>query len=147
MPTETIPLPDENILFVRCFGQIEPHDIIGWHVDDRISPDTDNRLVILVDLSEVSGTDMTFEHVNATHGKLARHYKTRGLLLHLVLYAPEDLAFGMTRIMQSLAAMTDHVKVDVFRDANELPSFLPDTKRAFTCIRAQAQRQLSAATT
>lgn len=147
MPTQSTPLTDENILFVRCFGQIEPRDIIGWQVDDRISPNSDNTLVILVDLSGVTGTDMTFDHVNATHGKLARHYQNRGSVLHLVLYAPEDLAFGMTRIMQSLTAMTDHVKVDVFRDPNELSNYLPDAKPGFAGIRQQAIQQLSASAT
>lgn len=138
MPTETIPLPEQNILFVRCFGQVEPPDIIDWRVDNRIFADQDNRLTIVVDLSGVTGTDMTFEHMNATHGKLSRHYQARDEQLHLLLFAPEDLVFGMTRIMQSLSAMTDYVKVDVFRKQQELAELMPDLPYEFHTIRRMA---------
>ncbi|GAA6207778.1 hypothetical protein NBRC116601_10710 [Cognatishimia sp. WU-CL00825] len=126
MPSLIYPLTQENILFARCFGHIAPADVINWNVEKQISAKGDSTLTALVDLSEVTSTDMTFDHMNVVYGKLARYYEARGLILHLVFYAPKDLAFGMTRILQSLSGMTDFVNVDIFRNPKNLPSYFPE---------------------
>lgn len=138
MPTATSVIPDANVLYARCFGHITPDDIIDWQVESQISPNADGRFVTLVDLADITGTDMTFDDINAVYGKLVRHYQPRGQKLLLVLYAPDDLAFGMTRIMQSLTGMTDHVEVQIFRDSANLARHLPDIKHSLRDIRQQS---------
>lgn len=146
MPTTTIAIPEANVLFARCFGHITPQDIIGWEVERQIATDEDGHLKTLVDLSEITGTDMTFEDINAVHGKLVRHYQPRGQKLHLVLYAPDDLAFGMTRIMQSLSGMTDHVDVQIIRDSACLKKHLPELNKSFEDLRALAGSRIASRT-
>ncbi|MGH1465727.1 MAG: hypothetical protein ACRBBQ_10250 [Cognatishimia sp.] len=126
MPSLTYPLSQENILFARCFGHIAPTDVINWNVEKKIKANGNQTLTTLVDLSEVTSTDMTFDHMHVVYGQLARYYEARELTLHLILFAPKDLAFGMTRILQSLTGMTDFVKVDIFRNPEKLPSLLPE---------------------
>lgn len=135
MPTTTCAIPGTNVLFARCFGHITPEDIIGWNVEAQVAVQEDGRLTTVVDLSEITGTDMTFEDINAVYGKLVRHYQPRQQKLHLVLYAPDDLAFGMTRILQSLTGMTDHVEVQIFRDSASLKTSLPAIKQSLEELR------------
>ncbi|SHG38351.1 hypothetical protein [Cognatishimia maritima] len=138
MPSATYPLPDQNILFVHCSGFMEPKDVIGWQVEDQIGVSGALGFVTLVDLSDVTGTDMTFDDLNAVYGQLVRHYQPRKQRLTLLLYAPDDLTFGMTRIMQSLSGMTDHVTVQVFRKAERIGDHLPDLTLGFFDLRAKA---------
>lgn len=138
MPTATCAIPEANVLYARCYGHIAPDDIIGWKVDSHISPGADGRLITVVDLADITGTDMTFNDINAVYGKLVRHYQPRNQKLLLVLYAPDDLAFGMTRIMQSLTGMTDHVEVQIFRESANLASHLPDLKHSLAELRRKA---------
>lgn len=138
MPTATCAIPDTNVLFARCFGHIAPEDIIGWNVESQIPTNADGQFVTVVDLSEITGTDMTFNDINAVYGKLVRHYQPRDQKLLLMLYAPDDLAFGMTRIMQSLAGMTDHIEVHIFRESDALADFLPHLDHSLKDLRRKA---------
>lgn len=138
MPTEIKLLPAQNLLFVRCFGRVTPDDIIGWNVDNRIFPDANQNLVILVDLAGVSEADMSFSHINDTYAHLKRHYAARQERLHLLLYAPNDLAFGLARIMQSLSLMSDTLRVDLLQSEAEFPRLLPKLGESFGCLRDKA---------
>lgn len=139
MPTTTCAIPGTDVLFARCFGHITPRDIIGWNVENQVGGPIDGTLTSVVDLSDVSGTDMTFEDMNATYGKLVRHYQPRGQKLRLVLYAPDDLAFGMARILQSLTGMTDHIEVQIFREDQNLQICLPDLPHSLADLQRRAR--------
>ncbi len=138
MPSSTHPIPEHDILFARCYGHVHPTDVIGWNIEGQIAPRQNQGFVTVVDLSEMTGTDMTFQDINAIYGQLVRHYQPRGQRLFLLLYAPDDLAFGMTRIMQSLSGMTDHVAVQIFRNSDNLKKHLPDLGQSFQDLRKRA---------
>lgn len=142
MPVSTMPIQNNQILFVYCYGNMRAEDLGNWNVDGRISENNRGELTILVDLEDVPGTDMTFQDINAAHAKLTRHYTATGQVLRLVLFAPEDLTFGMTRIMQSLASMSESVKVDIARTHAELEAFLPKLDTELCDLRAQARLSL-----
>ncbi|MDC0737475.1 hypothetical protein N6L24_04245 [Cognatishimia sp. SS12] len=125
MPTVTTPIANDNLLFVQCYGVVTLQDLMDWRVDDRVSPDCKGRLVTLVDLSGVTETDLNFEQLNVIHGRLARHYATLALTLRLVLFAPNDLSFGMARIIQSLSAEAAFLDVEIFRTEAKASFHLP----------------------
>lgn len=126
MPTATCPIPEANVLYARCYGHLAPDDIIGWEVESNLKATENGQFITLVDLSDITGTDMTFDDINSVYGKLVRHYQPRKQRLLLVLYAPDDLAFGMTRILQSLSGMTEHIEVQIFQNPLDLQDYLPD---------------------
>ncbi len=139
MPTETQLLPAQNILFARCYGLVSEEDIIGWNVDNRILPNANQRLQVVVDLSDVTETEMSFNDINATHAQLTRHYGARRESLHLLLYAPNDVAYGMARIMQSLSLMSETLIVDLFQNEKDLGRLLPKLKETFADLRRLSQ--------
>ncbi|UZD92354.1 hypothetical protein [Cognatishimia activa] len=141
MPTSTCAIPEANLLFARCYGHIAPEDVIGWDIETKIASSEDGQLNALVDLSDITGTDMTFDDINTIHGKLVRHYQPRNQKLLLILYAPDDLAFGMTRIMQSLSGMTDHIDVQIFRESESLAEYLPALNQSLQDLRSKALEQ------
>lgn len=138
MPTLTYPIPEHNVLFARCYGHIDPTDVIGWNVANHVQARGDHGFVIVVDLSEMTGTDMTFKDINAIFGQLLRHYQPRSERLFVLLYAPDDLPYGLTRIMQSLSSATEHVAVQVFRNPGKLRDHLPDLPLSFDELRSLA---------
>lgn len=135
MPRTLYNLSEHNVLFARCFGQVSPDDVIDWHLDSQITQTSKFGFLTIIDLSEVTGTDMTFDDLNAIHARLVRHYEPRRQKLSIFLYAPDDLTFGMTRILQSMSAMTDHVNVHVFRDCEALKSILPEVGKSLCDLR------------
>ena len=140
MPSALYNLPEDNILFARCFGHVLPEDVIDWHLESQITQTANRGFLTVIDLSEVTGTDMTFDDLNAIHAKLVRHYQPRRQKLSIFLYAPDDLTFGMTRILQSMSTMTDHVDVQVFRDCEELKTVLPEVGKTLYQLRASLQQ-------
>lgn len=135
MPTDIQLLPAQNLLFVRCYGRVTADDIIGWNVDNRIFPNTNQRLLVVVDLSEVTETEMSFKDINSTHAHLSRHYAARRETLHLLLFAPTDVAYGMARIMQSLSLMSETLLVDLFQNERDLGRLLPKLNETFAELR------------
>lgn len=141
MPTTTFTNPDRTLLLAYCNGHVAPQDVIGWNVESKIDANGENGFVTVVDLTDITGTDMSFEDINAVYGKLVRHYEPRNQKLSLYLLAPDDLAFGMTRILQSLSGMSDSIVVDVFRDLDSLGAQLPHAPSELARLRLFARRQ------
>ncbi len=139
MPTITFALPEDNAVYARCSGHLVPKDIIDWNVDNRVASDNSDRFLVIVDLSDVTGTDMTFRDINAIHGKLNRHYSANGNRLHLVFFAPDDLAFGMTRILESLSAMSDFIKVEIYRTLDAMNDSLEGLSKSFSALKQNFQ--------
>jgi hypothetical protein len=140
MPTVIFAIPNKNILYVRCYGHLKPKDLMDWKVEAQISQTGRMGFITVVDLSGFSSTDMTFEDINAIYGKLVRHYEPRNQKLNLHLFAPDDLPFGMTRIMQSLTGMTPHVEVHIFRNEDSLQAALPQLEKSISALSQDAAR-------
>jgi|GEM_PF-6417849 len=146
MPTKFFSLPEKRLVFACLYGHVTPEDLIGWDLENKLQDLAAADINVLIDLSQSAGTDMTFEDINAIFGRLERHYEPRNQKLKLILFAPDDVTFGMSRILQSLSGTSQHVEVQVFRHTALLDETLPEIDDSFQNIRSLAQSNFSVPT-
>ncbi|MFY0596036.1 MAG: hypothetical protein JXQ85_06375 [Cognatishimia sp.] len=147
MPTKFFSLPEKRLVFACLYGHVTPEDLIDWDLENRLQGLAATDINVLIDLSQSAGTDMTFEDINAIFGRLERHYEPRNQKLKLILFAPDDVTFGMSRILQSLSGSSEHIEVQVFRHTTLLDEILPEIDDSFQNIRTLAQCNCSDPTT
>lgn len=136
MPTKITPLPDKCLIFVRLSGQITPDDLTDWDLEAKLPNSDLSNLNVLIDLSPCTGTEMAFEDMNSIYGRLERHYEPRNQTLRLIIFAPSDVTFSMSRMLQSLAGSSAHIDVQVFRNEALLTEVLPEFEASFEEVRS-----------
>jgi hypothetical protein len=84
----------------------------------------DGQYKVLVDLAQCHFPDSTISEVRWITYNLEPFYAARHAESSTALYAPEDVAYGMSRMYISVAASKLHYPIDVFRTAPEALAFV-----------------------
>ena len=77
---------------------------------------SDNR-ILLVDLRGVTRYDLDFDQMHRLTTQVAPFYSEQGL--RKVIYAPDDIGYGMTRMFQSLADAQVGLDIEIVRSERE----------------------------
>ncbi|KAB2542738.1 hypothetical protein AL035_05110 [Salipiger aestuarii] len=115
MAIDLILYPKRNLAYLRFFGVTTPAEYIG--VIERLQGDPHCRpgTALFADLSGIADLTSDFLQVLSMVGAESR--LTRNVLpgTRYAFYAPDDLAFGASRMYHQVADNTLPYRIDVFR--------------------------------
>ncbi|MCA0954221.1 hypothetical protein LCM16_08990 [Mameliella alba] len=120
MPIEFTIFPDRSLALFRMFGVIDVSQGFTSFRDYVQHRDFSPDFIMLSDTRRVLGVDASFlgivASVQRAHGLLQRYQDTGGLS---VIHAPNDVTFGVARIMQQVTEPVSNLRFEILRDESE----------------------------
>lgn len=89
----------DRLVVVTCFGEVDDAEVLGTGAVIRSHPEFDPSFSEIVDLSEVSGGDISTQAIRELSLRESIFSPTS---MHVAV-APQPVAFGLTRMFQGLA--------------------------------------------
>ena len=105
-----------RIVYATHTGTIDLTQITAMWQDYMNDPAFQMDRPHLVDLAQVTETEVGFSEVFSLFSMFMRHYEQAGLRLYIAINAPRELTFGLARIFQNLAESSDVVETAIFDD-------------------------------
>ena len=113
MPVSYEILEHADVTIVSYSGTVT-YDCIRQSFDSYINdPRYEPGRRELADMSGVTGVDMEFEHVNGLLARVTKFYSQQPRITLISIFAPDDLAFGMSRMFQTLSDNDRGIRVSV----------------------------------
>ncbi|WP_323769074.1 hypothetical protein [Antarctobacter sp.] len=115
-------------------GIIDVPDAIAAFREYVGHPHFDPAFVMLTDTCQVSDVDARFRAiVGGVHRSLTliRHFRQEA---RSVIYAPQDVAFGMARVLQQVVEPLSHLRFEILRDEAEALSSARQSERSFDAL-------------
>ncbi len=111
MPIHNHFIPSLGCIYSRYVGVIEADDFITAFTNGIAHKDYVLGMPELLDLSEVERVEMDFSTASAILERTTAFYRTIEGPIYKSLYAPGDLAYGMARMYQTKASLTEHAPI------------------------------------
>ena len=130
MPVYPTIIPDLDLAVVRYQGTISLADIqraFGEYISHTLYRPGRTEIG---DLSGVTRVDIDFGAMTILRNQLIEHHMSLGVRTDCHLIAPNDLAFGMARMFQTLSDATEgNLSVRVHRSPDELLDIVGHSKQ------------------
>ncbi|WP_417208380.1 hypothetical protein [Antarctobacter sp.] len=117
-------------------GVIDVPDAIGAFREYVEHPHFDPAFVMLTDTRQVSDVDARFRAiVGGVHRSLTliRSFRQEA---RSVIYAPQDVAFGMARVLQQVVEPLSHLRFEILRGEAEALSRAGQPEPSFDALHA-----------
>lgn len=123
MPVGFTIRPDFEVMVALFHGVVSVNDIRHAFKEYQRDPAFDGRYCVLMDLAYCSFPDDHFDDYRQLAHSLRPHYATRDAQSRTSFFAPGDVAYGMSRMYQSIAEGKAGYSIEVFRTAKEALRF------------------------
>lgn len=140
MPVEVSVHPARGLALFEMHGVMTVPDAIGGMRSFVEHPLFDPVLVMLTDARHVDDVVADFLGiVGGAHRSLAlfRNFRQEA---HNVIYAPQDVAFGMARVMQQVVEPLSHLQFHILRDEAEALAKAGQAEHSFDALYAALSR-------
>lgn len=124
MPVRYRIAPDGAYVTAIYEGNVETSEVAQVYADYRSDPDFDPARPHYVDLSRLVSSPATFADINATLAMFERGQGALQARLRISFYAPTDLGFGLARMFETLASMSQFIEARVFDNAKDALGWL-----------------------
>ncbi|MGR3367562.1 MAG: hypothetical protein ACU0CC_06145 [Sagittula sp.] len=123
MPVDYTVHPDLNIVLVLFHGLVRSEENIEAFLDYQQHPDFDGLQNVLMDLAHCRFPDNFFVEMRALAERLRPYYQTRDPRSRTSIYAPGDVAYGVSRLYRSRVNPDAPYPIGVFRTAEAALDF------------------------
>ncbi|MCT4553498.1 MAG: hypothetical protein N4A53_02320 [Pelagimonas sp.] len=110
-------LQDPDIWLIQSLGTAQLDPLLRGFRQFRHRFAATRKRTKLIDLQHVDRFDLDFDQMRRLAARVADFYCAHGL--HLVIYAPVDMSYGMARMFQSLVDAQAGLQVTVCRSETE----------------------------
>ncbi|WP_323766994.1 hypothetical protein [Antarctobacter sp.] len=124
MPVTFKVLPDANLVLTWFRGDVSTAEHIASFKDYARHPLFDGRQHVLLDMADCTLETTYFEDMQRLAYQLKGYYSVRDLSSMTSVFAPGDVAFGMSRMYQSITEGQSPWAFGVFRTRAEAMDFL-----------------------
>ena len=123
MPVDYTIHPDLGIVLVLFYGLVRTEENVEAFLDYRRHPDFDGLQNVLLDLADCRFPDNFFEEMRMLADRLGPYYATRDPRSRTSIFAPGDVAYGMSKLYRTSVNPRAPYPIGVFRSADEALSF------------------------
>ncbi|PRY24304.1 hypothetical protein CLV78_103170 [Aliiruegeria haliotis] len=116
--------PDPGLLVMRYVGHTTMQDQRDLVTDVTSDPDWRFGLPMFLDSSQMTGTDITVLSLISLRDRFRPLFTQVDQPVLWAQYAPNDLAFGMSRMTQEIMDEIPTVNMEVFTDLSSAVTFL-----------------------
>jgi hypothetical protein len=116
MPVSYIISRDDTYVLARYEGAVTLAQVTAMFAAYQQDPAFRPERPHLVDLSLMSGTDAGFADVFALFAMFGRSYAAANARMRCAIFAPSELAFGISRIFENLSETSDRIETALFDD-------------------------------
>ncbi|TCL09066.1 hypothetical protein BXY66_1109 [Shimia isoporae] len=110
-----------NLVYTKYSGFVKTRETEQAMFATVEHPDFLPGMSELTDLSEVEGTELVVESMDAHTSQLAVHYEMQAKLTTHYIYAPDDVGFGLAQAHREIAkGQIENLTVLIFRSEAEV---------------------------
>lgn len=124
MPVTFKVLPEANLVLSWFRGDVSTAQHIASFQAYAADPLFDGRQHVLIDLADCTLESSYFDDMQRLAYQMKNYYTVRDLSSKTAAYAPGDVAFGMSRMYQSLTEGNSPWAFGVFRTREEAMRFV-----------------------
>ncbi len=119
MPVDFTVHPDLNVVVVLCHGVVRTSENVEAYLAYHRHPAFDGLQHVLMDLAHCRFPDNFFEEMRELSVKLAPYYASRDPRSRTSIFAPGNVAYGMSKLYRSRVNPEAPYPIGVFRTAAE----------------------------
>ncbi|EBA05861.1 hypothetical protein [Sagittula stellata] len=123
MPVDYTVHPDLSIVLVLFHGTVRTEENIEAFLNYRRHPDFDGLQNVLMDLAHCRFPDNFFAEMRALGDRMRPYYQTRDPRSRTSIYAPGNVAYGVSRLYRSRVNPDAPYPIGVFRTAEAALDF------------------------
>lgn len=117
---------DDTVLMRYC-GNLSFARLLDIHEQYVADPLYATCNTQVIDLSELTTIDADFRQVMSFVHRVIGKYERDDRVVRGIMYAPDDVQFGMARMYGSLAGATQRLQIEIFRERQEVARALGST--------------------
>ena len=136
MPVTHAIYPEQHLLCARFTDRVGLSDLLRYIAESRADPAYRPGLAIFNDMGAVRDFHLGFSDMMTLRKHLLPGFRNAPRTVLIGIYAPGDVAYGMSRMHHALLAEEPGVAVGVFRDAAECAGFLAPPEARAAVVRA-----------